>query len=936
MHQNRNGRTLFRNRLLWGLPIVLWVAFTTSDSLAQQAPPAPPVGRSPFAQASGTRRPRRIVSMHPNSKTPSSPAAEPPTTLVSRTKAVGNLRAGLPWKVWVAYEGYEPKASPVDTDDSVALGSEALKFMDAYYWTACWPESILSNEPATGSAKPGEKPAGYVLLATDNGQGTAFGRTIGWVPLKYLVTEPEALKSAFSIPRKRLLINTVDYLKRVSPTSRSANSPNGGKLEELVTVRTRPDTKNSSEFDGPQFPLMRLFFEYGRVGNQVLIGGTSAFLESSNTPPREFVLGWIPADRSIEWNTRDCAEWDRPSTLPPTPGTPPENRRKPNGRIYYSIDDAYQAKSPEGASRTEFLIDEPTDAKDNTISLEFSLTQPRYPILDYSPKATVPGAKPIKDPDTGNRLLYLAGIGNVYGSDGKLQSTAKDIAELQDKLEKLLPRVGNQQIVILIDRTASMERHYEAVIQFVKSLADTVQKQSTRTEIAVSYYDDRQDRVPGKADDPHTGGKFNPLVPLTLESRDTILAELKQQSENTLDGPTASEEVFQGILSAIDASGFDTTETAARKLLIVIGDYPDKSALDSDGFLLPVDPKHPGESAIIERLLQAGRSPIEFYAIQVIQPTDGLEEKFKPRAIEAQKAFKTEMDWLVAGLNAGGKDELGSYATLGTSPKQTAELLSILTQRYDRLREDVVALQTQIRSAQLPSTDRKKTGGLGPRFARLLKDEGIDITPLESAKGGQQISGPGFVWEFVPGQAVRNDATDMRQIRRKLLMSRFEIKTLVDNVAPIFETVEANAKSEPLKAMEAAVKSASGDTTKFKSTADFLMKRQGIKAQSILLNKAFATTDQGFDRDEIPKLLNRLDRLKDILQYADETAGSSPNGYPPRSLIRTWRVVPPRQATDAHLLKYEAVGEAKPVQRFFRFPGNPVEYCWVDVEEEMP
>ena len=80
--------------------------------------------------------------------------------------------------------------------------------------------------------------------------------------------------------------------------------------------------------------------------------------------------------------------------------------------------------------------------------------------------------------------------------------------------------------------------------------------------------------------------------------------------------------------------------------------------------------------------------------------------------------------------------------------------------------------------------------------------------------------------------------------------------------------------------------------------------------------------------NKLPELELRYRRIHDIMLGVDD-----PNGMSPRKI---WRIVPGAQGGASWKTQSFPHPDGPAVKRFFRLPGSPYNYFWLDQDEEMP
>ena len=280
------------------------------------------------------------------------------------------------------------------------------------------------------------------------------------------------------------------------------------------------------------------------------------------------------------------------------------------------------------------------------------------------------------------------------------------------------------------------------------------------------------------------------------------------------------------MLAAIKEAGFQA-DAPAQRMIILIGDDGDKSD-EADPHSVQVD-------RVVDALLDGGRKPIFFAAIQVVQPpknnpfprraarpkttrseeeqasfpvrsNQGLEENQKSLKKQqdcAAWAFKVQVEAIRDKLNAHEKEfgmTLGSYQAIsgpgasgGGARDLTAALNSVVSAAQTRMND----LETEFQRYQA----RQFHTRIEPRFLSILRDMNAPVTSLRDLPGVRVGRGDGFAWRWARG-GVR-DASDpgTPQLRLRVMLSVGEIDRLLRELAPILSEPDDGRALDKLKAI---------------------------------------------------------------------------------------------------------------------------------------
>jgi hypothetical protein len=528
-------------------------------------------------------------------------------------------------------------------------------------------------EPCYCAARHPKAGARFALLARLDDDRKRVREHLGWVEERSLVMEPHAvLDDSTRIHRKALVVNSVAALR------------SGGAVEP-VAPRLAP---RADAARGEALRPLQIFFVYGDVGDRdgyVLLGARPSWNSAEPEEARRVVLGWVPKARVCLWNTREAFTWDTASTLPDA-----VPRRLTPGQVYATRADARKGLRD---AAVPCLFREPFDERG--VSPAPGAHGTRYPILEKADQA-------------GTNLLLKVGMsGGFHGADGRVVASAQEVETIQRKLAVLQRQVSRTEVLFVIDDTESMDSWFPTVARVVDHIVADVRKTPERkVRFAITYYNDTED---GKTY-LDKAVETNPLADAASSAAGAMVKELREHKVRP--GYDPREQVFLGITRAIEDAGF---EAHSRKIVIVIGDMADHA--DEN------DPKHPGENKIVSRLAPEGQSPIEFYAIQVIEPDRDPDAR----------AFRAQMRTILELLRRKvGDEQFGSYVSLGDKDTLRRDILA----RYKRLNDQADELSRQVDAL---ARGKWKTE-MAPELEALLKRYGIDLDRLRAQPGPRSPS----------------------------------------------------------------------------------------------------------------------------------------------------------------------------------------------------
>ena len=750
--------------------------------------------------------------------------------------------------VWVAHDGYRPRRSPGKDTPS---GAAPLAFMEACVYAA---------ECQTGREN-------YLLLVKADADEKVTQR-LGWVSDRSIVRSPQALSDpATRILRKGMIVNTLASLKQGQPV-----------VQAPVLLAPDPAAKPNRTFS-----LFNIYFIYADTDpteadkGYVLLGSVPRFneLEAVEKPQalRELVLGWVPKSRVCLWSTREALEWDSDSTLP----TAPHRRRTP-GRVYRSIPDARKGLKSEPAA---FLFEE---VFVKGVSQPFPYDRTRYPVVALDLEG---GRSVMSLPFDGNTLRRVGIVGGFVDDKGREVASQTEVERLQRQLTALASQVEATELLFVIDDTGSMDVWFKTVARTVESIIESA-RGDRNVRIAITYYNDVEDGV--SLDKAVTARK---LVDAGSAEGKAMVEELKRHKAS--DGGDPRERMFHGIKKGIETAGFQPN---ARKVVIVLGDMADKS--DEN------DPRHAPETAVRDMLLPVGQSPIEFYAIQVIDPLSHADA----RAFRTQihTLLKLNRDELMSRYKMERKEaaEYGGYFT----SQNKGQVRDKIRERYALMRRQAAKLKQEVAGLRRGEWTR-----ISPELERILKDRRIDLARLRKTQGFQLFE-YGYVWE--------KSAGGDRQTRVRLLVSDGELEQLIKMLASLDSNDPGKRPSERdiiTRVVQTHIGEQKSDLQRSEwSFENVVLRSKGLTARSWLLRRAIDDIkEDGITSRERQNVLKKKKLLEDArsnreYDYRQREVGKS-------FKIKVW----------------DRVGAGRHKQRLFSIGADrSVLWCWVDFEKEWP
>jgi hypothetical protein len=349
--------------------------------------------------------------------------------------------------------------------------------------------------------------------------------------------------------------------------------------------------------------------------------------------------------------------------------------------------------------------------------------------------------------------LYRVGaLGDFVDAQGNRIATEQKVRRFTEELNRIGRQLAITEILFVVDDTSSMKPWFARTAEAISSIAGRVQEavdKNAAVRAGVAYYNDLDPSRPA-----HPGYEVAPLVDLSRrEEVETLMANLEKHGEKG-GGGQPREMAFQGLSAALHAADF---ERYSQKFVVVIGDCGDRGG-------------GPTVQDLIGQIRQLSPDTC-FLAVHVPQAAridrDG-----------DMRAFRTEMQAIVNGLNQGLEHPLSAYANI--SDRQG--FLQKIDDTYHALRRQQVAEQRQLEDAKkggrLPST---KIVQLESQFAQ--DPEMLALIDHIKRQEGVQLFFDGYAWYYDgsdPAQIAKCDLrpyvltteSELEQLQKLLLVPR--------------------------------------------------------------------------------------------------------------------------------------------------------------------
>lgn len=769
--------------------------------------------------------------------------------------------------VWVTEEAVVPLADP-EVPSSGVKRTDPLKFLQV-----CYNGGDFQNH--------------YLLV--EFGVGNAIV-PVGWVQKDRVLTRPIAEFNRNNlIFQKGMIVNTVDTF--LDKTVQNDELP----------IRRAPNEKAPPD-PNKKLRLFNIFFVYGQATDadkksHVLLGSNPTFDPDPNpenlSHVSRVILGWVPRERVVEWNTRDALEWNRQSTLADEglrsnlhparkfdPKNPPRGapRRTTPGVVYSTPEAADRGLQKAAPLEGDIRALETFDA--NGEGREMRREEMRFLVLDW--------VGPPRDPHPAAGTLHRVGVlGGWKNSDGSSGPGAQQIEAYRKKLIELEKAWATTEILLVVDGTDSMAKWFIPIADSLKSLKATILKGRAlapsglkpAVRIGLVFYNDLTPTnavavepwrpKTARPDQTQVLWDFDAHIDEMIEGLDATpetknLPRAQQVSNHKFrDGGDRREMVFLGIRKGIDKAGFSPV---ARKMVVVIGDDGDRN-YDDPKFAKYYELYKPEK--LVEKLVPGGGSAaIEFYAIQVVNPKD-----------DEQIAFARQMNDIVQ-LHAQADPDTADRAKAKLGPRAGYATAADADQLYATIEKEYLRMAKQF-ATDKQILDDMLAGNpptvLSPEREAIIKKRLDELGDPEMtwdkvrARRGFQLFEIGYVWEKPDGLNS--------QVRPRLLMNRKDLDSIVTGLGKLDRSPAE--RPDPKMLVESLVDLMAGDFApagereqwamtarkelKISSIDVVLRKRAGLKFNSPLFKQLVGDINAGqVEIQHRNDLLFVRDRLQDI------------------------------------------------------------------------
>lgn len=726
-----------------------------------------------------------------------------------------------------------------------------------------------------------------MLLATSDVEGKTVTSALGWVGTQDLLVDNRPLAAAPGIYRKCMIVNRVDQ---------ETND------WEVVRLTRGPWTARTDK-EGVPVRLNNVFFVYKQsIDAQFVLLGISATF-AHRTGPEKAIVGWAPADRVANWNTRFGFEWDIRSLQRKPP-------RITRGYVYRTIDFAKkfatQPKSGEDFDQA-YLFHEEIDAVKNRKVPFYRSDEPRFIVMGRDGESSQDSLREVYG--EGQRKLFHAGV---------IGSTNDENAAYREKVRALRQALRQVQIVFLMDKTEEMEPYLTSseekgpspVHQTVSSILEDyrirleeVGDERRELELSLSFYGDVK----------HSRQPFimQPLVDIKRSrDLDTQLSVFQQIRGD--DGGDSADSLFQGIEGALNL--FSRTGTK-RRILIILGTMGDRLGDDAEQLNAYCD-------NITKKAIPPRGMPIEIYPIQAATDSvlAGHADAIRFDEHMTAMAKAVNLEWQ---KRTNTKD---SIATVTLADKQTNRVASLVKKIADRVQavekqnsEAIEALRISMLTGELqPESSGDGAITVAGEFlkARMRQNKLSD--------GAQpDLFAEGYIWQ----QSFDYDGV-LPQVRTVVRVEKGQADNLRTIVRAITEegAFRVGKQIDLVNLSKRVLDTLTGDTfdqgDSPKNISEYLVRRS-LPFQSKFMQGIVEGKPTPLTAGDLQHLLLVKEKLNDIEAYVYREYKWERKKLDSGEILEQW--VPIK-------------GTEQQINRIFTIDGDPLQrpYVWLDLGEELP
>ncbi len=567
----------------------------------------------------------------------------------------------------------------------------------------------------------------------------------GWVSAENCLTDRYALRTENNLYQKALIVNKWQETE-------------AGELKIQVAEALNGPGERPGEERRPFEPLKELglyrFYYVYRVlekqgkGKYYLLGLSHAIKRPKNWS--DFIVGWVPASRVSQWNTRQAIEFNKDTLEERLRSAPEEVAAKGGGGVV--IFETKEELEAHLAGLTEFnnrpLV--PVASEDTTRKTRWSYEVQRFPLFAKEKNDRYPEWGP---------YYQLGYIGDqIYVEEGTRGLSAEELASQAEALRSEKDNLGEINVVFVIDSTGSMDKWFEATADAVRAISSELSsgysddEERPRVRFSVTYYRDYPDKE--KSD-----SYLVKRLPLTEKAED-VEDFLREDAQGGGDDPEA---VFYGIDYAVGEAVDEIENDLAFKVVVLIGDCGNHR-VDEDGFTV---------EKIIERLEAAD---FDFAAIHMVPGGEHSDS-----AAISDFASQTKR---ISDLTRGNYKAIGFISGDQASEAQAArEIASSIVERAERTINDASLAKLAIEDVLTGVGLLEINNRYGVRIAEKVTQAMVkrDVDPRSFLAQSASIFGAGW--------ATANNGEGVPQVDMVYLVDRPTIQILVGILAGFVQEV---------------------------------------------------------------------------------------------------------------------------------------------------
>lgn len=647
-----------------------------------------------------------------------------------------------------------------------------------------------------------QREAGKIFHLVGRGVGSETPEEVlGWLHERDVLTSREAIQEETGIFLKGLIVNQWRQLGDDVKIEGAElhNGPGGKGFEKVGEIGL--------------FSFYFIFKKYEAPdGSRSLLLGESPIVQNV-TQPGGTLVGWVDARRVVEWPTRQAVQFDK-STLSKRVG-PGEDE---GAKLFASSYEVVSYLQGEFAAEGESL--QPVAVEDARVT-HWQHNWPRFPLLETKENREVPNAGP---------LFRVGFIGDQIYVSGKTGASREEVAENQERVEKLRSDLKGIDLLFVIDSTGSMRRYFGTAADAVVKIADQVKKEfpigvdgGPDIRFSVVFYRDYvdEDGEPSPADT-----YLTKRLPFT-GNQAAVARFLEDEEEMLCDGCGGDEPeaVFYGLEYAINTAAKEVSDNVGLRAVVLMGDKGNH-ARDPRG--LDVDD--------VAQAIQDQR--YDFFCFHVAETT-WLDRDTATRAFRDQC---TEI---------GRRVEITSQTRQLTTrdPGAIAQAIVDAARSVGKDLEKTIEAARKVSRGEAGLVDIRRQYGvrLTSRLSEMMAERGID--PSIFVEKSVQIFEEGWISETEP-------LSGKQQVETVLLVDRATLEVLQGLLAGL--TKEPPSRQNVEKLWSKVLKDVTqGEADIEKPVAELIENHLGIPVRKKLLSKTLREI-ASLDPTELNRLYSEL------------------------------------------------------------------------------